>query len=182
MDRTGSDPRDRGSGPNLPIIYNRYGDDFLVAGRGGPERAAWVYEALRQQLAEIGLEINKRKSTIGSLYDGFRFLGIFWRVNRDTGLLGRTPPLERQANVSREIHNAMYKTFREDPRNRLAVVEAVRDILTRRTQYLRRAGADDGQIGSDAFDQVMRFADWWGWPIDATDIHQHVFSAPFRRR
>jgi hypothetical protein len=47
-----------------------------VAGEGGPERAAWVHEALRQQLADIGLEINQKKSTIGSLYDGFRFLGI----------------------------------------------------------------------------------------------------------
>ncbi len=62
------------------------------------------------------------------------------------------------------------------------VVNAVRDTLDRRTQYLRRAGADDGQIGSDAFDQLLRFAAWWDWPIDVLDIDQHVFGAPFRRR
>jgi hypothetical protein len=39
MTQTRSESRDRGSGPNLSI-YIRYGDDFLLAGMRGPERAA----------------------------------------------------------------------------------------------------------------------------------------------
>jgi hypothetical protein len=141
-----------------------------------------VCEALRQQLGEIGLEIIEKKTTIGSLYDGFRFLGVRWQVDRDTDLLWRTPPLDRQANVSREIHNVISKTAKPDPTDPMAVVDAVRDILVRRTQYLRQAGADDGEIGSDAFDQLMHLADWWGWPLDPTEICDHAFGTPFPRR
>jgi hypothetical protein len=169
------DTRDRGSGPNLPT-YIRYGDDFLVAGRGGPERADWVYGALRQQLAKIGLRVNPKRGTTGSLYDGFTFLGVRWEVDRDTDVLRRTPPLDRQANVSGEIHNVLWKAFRRDLKDRMAVVEAARDIVVRRTQYLGRAGADDGEIGSDAFGQLMRLANRHDWPIDSSEIH-HAGSA-----
>ncbi len=120
--------------------------------------------------ADIGVEINPKKITIGSLYDGFKFLGIFWKVSRDTGRLELTPPLSRQENVANEIHNVMYETLRRDPRDRMAVVEAVHDLLVSRTQYLRRAGASTtSEIGGDAFpDQLLRFADWWAWPVDQT--------------
>jgi hypothetical protein len=144
----------------------RYGDDCLVAGEGGPERAAWVHEALCEQLAEIGLEINYKKSTIGSLHDGFRFLGIFWRVNRETRELELVTPYGRQRDTVQEIRNVMWKTFQEDPLDRLAVVEAVRDALSRRTQYLRRCRADDGEIWSGAHARLVRLAQWYHWPID----------------
>jgi hypothetical protein len=154
----------------------RYGDDFLVAGRGGPERAAWVYEALRQQLAEIGLTVSWKKGTTGSLYDGFNFLGLRWQMDRDDDLLWRTPPLDRQANVSGQIRNTIRKAQRENPRDPRAVIEAVHDILVKKTQYLRQTSADDGEIGSDAFDQLVTVADRYHWPIEAAEIYRLVFT------
>jgi hypothetical protein len=164
MGQTRSDTRDCGSGPSLPT-YTRYGDDCLAAGEGGPERAAWAQEALEQQYAEIGVTINHKKSTNGSLYDGFKFLGIFWRVDRDTGRLELDTPYGQVRDTVEEVRNEMWKTFGQNPRGRVGTVQVVHDSLIRRTQYLRRCGADDGEIWSDAYDCLMRLADWYDWPI-----------------
>jgi hypothetical protein len=109
-----------------------------VAGEGGPGRAAWVQEALHQQFADIGLSVNPAKITIGSLYDGFDFPQRDSRCHVQDG-----PQSSDRPDGSGWCRSG---------------------ALVRRTQYLRRADADGGEIGSDAFDQLMHFADWWTGP------------------
>jgi hypothetical protein len=168
MDPTRLDPRGCGSGSPY-LLYMRFGDDFLVVGQGGPERALWVLEALEQQLADLGLAISPEKTTIGSLYDGFRFLGVFWRLDRDSCELRLDVPYGLQRKISNAIHNVMWKTFRENPRDYLAVVEAVRKTVVDKTQYLRKAGADDQEVWAAGHDQLLRLARWYHWPLDHID-------------
>jgi hypothetical protein len=159
MGSTGSNTRFCGTGPPSSI-YLRYVDDCLVAGEGGPRRAAWVQEALDQQYADISVPVNWKKSTVGSLYDGFDFLGIRWKFSRVSGQLELTVSPGRQADIVQEVRGVMWKTFGRDPRNRLAVITATRQTLVDGTQYLRQAGVDDRDIWAEAHDQLQRLARW----------------------
>jgi hypothetical protein len=143
----------------------RYGDDCPVAGEGGPERAAWVRDALEQQLADVGLSINHKKITTGSLYDGFDFLGIRWKFSRVTNRLELTVSPGKVADIVGEVRSVMWNTFRRDPRDRLGELAATRRRLVDRTQYLRQAGADDREIWAEAHARLLRLADWYDWPI-----------------
>ena len=101
-------------------------------------------------------------------------MGIFWRVDRDSGQLRLDPPYGRQRNLANEIHNVILKTFRADPKDRLGVVMAAHKTLVDRTQYLRQAGADDREVWAEAYEQLLRFARWRGWPIDRTEEERAV--------
>lgn len=59
--------------------YVRYMDDFIFIVET-KEQAEYFVSKIREQLGEIGLELNEDKTTISSLYKGVDFLGFKFRI------------------------------------------------------------------------------------------------------
>jgi hypothetical protein len=110
-------------------------------------------ELLKRQLSELGLELNQNKTEIGSLHDGFDFLGIRWTVNENGVELA--PTADRVWNFRGQVRNTIRRTYRWGAKN--DVIAAVGRLLDRRTQYLRQVGANDGQLCQEAMDQLTAF-------------------------
>jgi hypothetical protein len=158
-------PRICGTG-SPSSIYMRYVDDSLVAGEGGPGRALPAYEALRQQMADLNVSVNLGKRVIGSLYDGFDFLGINWKFSRVTNSLELKASAGKQADIVQEVLGVMKKMLRQHPHDYAGAVWAAHDTLVHRTQYFRQAGAADDQVWGEAHDQILRYGHQHGWPLD----------------
>lgn len=67
----------------LPI---RYADDLIVLGKNKSELSE-IIPVVEEFIAERGLTLNKEKSTLSSISDGFNFLGFFFKEYSD----GRKP-------------------------------------------------------------------------------------------
>lgn len=78
-------------------LYIRYMDDFLIISHDKAFLQRCMDE-IREQLAQIGFELNEKKTRIYELSDGVEFLGFIYRLT-DTG---KVLKIVRPENVKRE--------------------------------------------------------------------------------
>ena len=99
--------------------YNRYMDDmlFIVETK---EHAKHVFEAVKNDLSEIGLSLNK-KSHIGNLKNGFTFLNIYFRLT-ETGKVKRKL---KKKTISRELKRSkkILKLFKENKISKFDLIQ-----------------------------------------------------------
>ena len=84
------------------------------------EHAKHVFEAVKNDLSEIGLSLNK-KSHIGNLKNGFTFLNIYFRLT-ETGKVKRKL---KKKTISRELKRSkkILKLFKENKISKFDLIQ-----------------------------------------------------------
>jgi len=77
IDRKWCEPQGKGS----DVLMVRYADDMVFLTRSR-EAAGDVWDRLQAQLIGLGLEVNREKSKLSSVSDGFSFLGFEFRKRK----------------------------------------------------------------------------------------------------
>ena len=88
----------------------RYADDFVVLGKN------WVdFAHIRAVLADLGLEVNREKTTVNNIKKGFEFLGYSFReISSEEGLEGKIRLTPTGSSIRRVIE-AVEKATEFDP-------------------------------------------------------------------
>ena len=116
------------------IEYARYADDLVILVDGFPQHD-WllkaVEERLREELAELGVEVNEEKSRVVDLAKGesFGFLGFEFRRIRSLGGVWRAqyaPKLTKRTALLGKLKE-IFRRFRSEPVGR--VVQLINPIL-----------------------------------------------------
>ena len=106
----------RRSGPNKDVSLIRYADDFIVVAPSKSIIENHVVPKVRQFLKEMGLDLNKAKTRIVNISDGFEFLGFrFQRYYRRDGTVKRlcySPSRKRVDRFLRSLRGTvrLYRT------------------------------------------------------------------------
>lgn len=87
----------------------RYADDFVITCITR-EDATVLIKTVDEFLKERGLKLNKDKTKITSVYEGFKFLGFRFKVYKGKGLLV-TPSPEAKLTFRQRIRELMNKNY-----------------------------------------------------------------------
>src|SRR5215475_11298157 len=139
----------RGYPEKLGASLHRYADDAILVCRKGGVHALEAFEAIASRM---GLTINREKTRITKLIDGFDFIG-FQFVKRRSPKSGKLhiyifPSKDAQRNLRRRIK---YFTQRRAPITPAEFVEQVNQAVRGWVNYYRHTNA------SDAFRSLQRF-------------------------
>src|SRR5499427_557768 len=139
----------RGYPEKLGASLHRYADDAILVCRGSAEKAL---EAFAGIASRMGLTINREKTRITKLTDGFDFIG-FQFVKRRSPKSGKPciyifPSKAAQRNIRRRIK---YFTKRRSPIAPAEFVEQVNQAVRGWVNYFRHTNA------SNAFRSLQRF-------------------------
>jgi RNA-directed DNA polymerase len=116
------------------IEYARYADDLVILVDAYPQHD-WLLKAverrLREELAELGVEVNEEKSRVVDLAKGesFGFLGFEFRRIRSLGGVWRaqyTPKLKKRTALLRKLKE-IFRRYQSEPVGR--VVQLINPIL-----------------------------------------------------
>ena len=141
------------------VEYARYADDLVIL-VDGYRRHGWLLEAvdkrLREELAQLQVEINDEKSRVVDLTKGesFGFLGFDFRRVRSLKGTWRpqyTPKLKKRTGLLRKL-KAIFRRFRSQPVER--VVQLLNPILRGWVNYFSRGHS--GRCFSHVRDWVER--------------------------
>jgi len=116
------------------VTYARYADDLVILVDAFPQHD-WLLKAvakrLREELAELGVEVNEEKSRVVDLAKGesFGFLGFEFRRIRSLGGVWRAeyaPKLKKRTALLRKLKE-IFRRFQSEPAGR--VVSLINPIL-----------------------------------------------------
>lgn len=140
------------------LEYARYADDLVILIDGHP-RHAWLLNAvnrrLREELAELHVELNEEKSRVVDLAKGESFGFLGFDVRRVRSLRGvwrphTTPKLKKRTALLRKL-KAIFRRYRSQPLG--WVVQAINPILRGWVRYFRIGNS------SDCFSFVKRWVE-----------------------
>jgi group II intron reverse transcriptase/maturase len=139
----------RGYPEKLGASLHRYADDAILVCRSNAMHALQAFEAIAQRM---GLTINREKTRITKLTEGFDFIG-FQFVKRRSPKSGRMsiyifPSKSAQRNIRRQIKDF---TKRRAPIAPVAFVKQVNQVVRGWVNYFRHTNA------SEAFRNLQRF-------------------------
>lgn len=139
----------RGYPKKLGASLHRYADDAILVCRGSAEQALSAFTAIALRM---GLTINREKTRITRLAEGFDFIG-FQFVKRRSPTSGKQciyifPSKAAQRNIRRRIKHF---TKRRAPITPAEFVEQVNQTVRGWVNYFRHANA------SEAFRRLQRF-------------------------
>ena len=116
------------------VTYARYADDLVILVDAYPQHD-WLLKAvakrLREELAQLGVEVNEEKSRVVDLAKGesFGFLGFEFRRIRSLGGVWRAqyaPKLKKRTALLRKLKE-IFRRFQSEPVGR--VIQLVNPIL-----------------------------------------------------
>jgi len=116
------------------VEYARYADDLVILVDAFPQHD-WLLKAvekrLREELAQLGVEVNEEKSRVVDLAQGesFGFLGFVFRCIRSLGGVWRAqyaPKLKKRTALLRKLKE-IFRRFQSEPAGR--VVQLINPIL-----------------------------------------------------
>jgi group II intron reverse transcriptase/maturase len=139
----------RGYPEKLGASLHRYADDAILVCRSNAMHALQAFEAIAQRM---GLTINREKTRITKLTEGFDFIG-FQFVKRRSPKSGRMsiyifPSKSAQRNIRQQIKDF---TKRRAPIAPVAFVKQVNQVVRGWVNYFRHTNA------SEAFRNLQRF-------------------------
>jgi RNA-directed DNA polymerase len=165
-------------GPGMKVEYARFADDRVILG-DGHSRQAWlrkgVEKRLREELAQLQVEVNEEKSRRVDLQQGesFGFLGFeFRRIRRRRGrwMPLRTPRAKKRTALLRKL-KLIFRSYRSQPVKEL--IEQINPMLRGWVNYL--AGGHSSRCFAYLRDWVekkirsplarARQRPGFGWPI-----------------
>lgn len=137
------------------VALTRYADDFVVTGASQEVLENEVQAVVEEFLAERGLELQKSKTTVRSLADGFDFLGITHR---------RFPDGKYICTPSKEAVNAFRSKIRDvfkqaQGANALTLVNTLNPILDGWANYHRIVSAKETFAALDDW-MFQKLARW----------------------
>jgi hypothetical protein len=141
--------RSRGYPEKLGATLHRYADDVILVCRKSAAQALEAFEAI---MVRMGLTINREKTQVTKLTDGFDFLG-FQFVKRLSPSTGKPriyifPSKTSQRNIRRQIKSF---TKRRAPILPNEFVRKVNEVVLGWANYYRHTNA------SEAFRRLQRF-------------------------
>jgi RNA-directed DNA polymerase len=92
--------------PKVNLV--RYADDFVITART-KELAEQVKEAVREHIAERGLQLSDEKTIVTNIAKGFDFLG--WNFRKYNGKLLIKPSKKSQKKVMEKIRDAIHSNI-----------------------------------------------------------------------
>lgn len=139
----------RGYPEKLGATLHRYADDAILVCRKGATEPLRAFEAIARRM---GLMINKEKTRVTRLTEGFDFLGFHFvkRRSPNTGkmVIYLSPSKDSQRNIRRRIK---YFTKRRAPVPPDEFVRQINQVVRGWVNYYRHTNA------SDAFRMLQRF-------------------------